>query len=215
MASTAQAGCCSVVTGALALRLEGKELLSQYPHKEGGTGLSAIFHQKDVPAARYLPSSRNAYLHSGTATHPDSPSIDSADGEPGSYKSLEIHLTHPIRLSQLGIYYWAKNKLPGTVSAVAPDTVKTPSWTEAPDKKHLVGNDRGLEILPEPVAEAMLDLCENPKYSNGTILEVMNDHRRVVPLFNADSPPPKADMPGLVTITTDLLEKLKKDRLDA
>ncbi|RYC65586.1 hypothetical protein CHU98_g658 [Xylaria longipes] len=161
-----------------------------------------------------------------TATHPDSPSIDSADGEPGSYKSLEIHLTHPIRLSQLGIYYWAKNKLPGTLASQLPPhrlsycitiltIYQTPSWTEAPDKKHLVGNDRGLEILPEPVAEAMLDLCENPKYSNGTILEVMNDHRRVVPLFNADSPPPKADMPALVTITTDLLEKLKKDRLDA
>ncbi|KAI0467414.1 short chain dehydrogenase [Xylaria cf. heliscus] len=274
---------CSVVIGDLALRPEAKELISQYPYKEGSTGPSAIFHQTDVtswpqlsslfdkcisafgrvdiivPGAGVFEPPFSAFWNPPkTATNPDSPSLDSADGEPGSYKILEINLTHPIRLSQLGIGYWTKNKLPGTlvhvssiaghvtgvaaplyftskhglhgfvrslgrlrdtvgirVSAVAPGTVRTPLWTDAPDKKHLVENNRGLEILPETIAEAMLELCENPEYGDGTILEVMNDHRRVVPLFNADPPPPKvADMPALITMTTDLLERLKKDGLD-
>ncbi|KAI0439652.1 short chain dehydrogenase [Xylaria telfairii] len=274
---------CSVVIGDIALRPEAKELVSQYSHKGGSPGPSAIFHQTDVTSWPQLSSLFEKCLSSfgrvdiivpgagvfepyfsafwsppKTATNPDSPSIDFANGEPGSYKCLEINLTHPIRLSQLGIGYWTKNKLPGTlvhvssmaghtagvaaplyfaskhglhgfvrslgmlrdtvgirVSAVAPGVVKTPLWTEAPDKKHLVEDGRGLEILPETIAEAMLELCEKPEYGDGTILEVMNNHRRVVPLFNADPPPPKAaDMPAFVTITTELLQRLKKDGLD-
>lgn len=113
-----------------------------------------------------------------------------------------------------------KVSIPVTVSPMLSDIMliihQTPLWTEAPDKKHLVENDGDLEILPETVAEAMSELCENPEYGNGMILEVMNDHRRVVSLFNADPPPPKAaDMPAFVTITTELLERrLKKDGLD-
>ncbi|KAH8160617.1 hypothetical protein CIB48_g7633 [Xylaria polymorpha] len=246
---------CSVVIVDLALRPEAKELASQYSHKKGGTGLSAIFLQTDISSCPGPVSSSPISRPSGTRPRRPqtrtAPSIDSANGEPGSYKCLEINLTRPIRLSQLGIGYWTKNKLPGTlvhvssiaghvagvaaplyfaskhgcmlrdtagirVSAVAPGTVKTPLWTEAPDKKHLVENDGDLEILPETVAEAMSELCENPEYGNGMILEVMNDHRRVVSLFNADPPPPKAaDMPAFVTITTELLERrLKKDGLD-
>ncbi|KAI1738241.1 short chain dehydrogenase [Xylaria scruposa] len=272
---------CSVMIGDLALRPEAKELISQYPHKEGGSGPSALFHQTDVTSWPQLSSLFEKSLSSfgrvdiivpgagvfephfsafwnppKTATNPDSPSIDPADGEPGSYKSIEINLTHPIRLSQLGIGYWTKNKLPGTlvhtssiaghatglgvplyfaskhglhgfvrslgalrdavgirVSAVAPATVQTPLWTDAPDKKHLVEN-RDFELLPEAVAEAMLELCENPEYGNGTILEVTNGQTRVVPLFNADPPPPRARMPAIVSITTDLLERLKTDGLN-
>ncbi|RWA03329.1 hypothetical protein EKO27_g11779 [Xylaria grammica] len=274
---------CSVAIGDLALRPEAEELLSKYPHTEGGPGPSAIFHPTDVTSWPALSSLFEKGLSSfgridiivpgagvfephfsafwnppKTATNPDSTSTDSAYGTPGSYKSLEINLTHPIRLSQLGIGYWTKNKLPGTlvhlssiaghaagipaplyftskhglhgfvrslgmlrdtvgirISAVAPGTVNTPIWTEAVDKKHLVQDGRGLEIEPETVAEAMLELCENPEYGDGTILEVMNDHKRVVPLYHADPPLPKAaDMPALVTITVELVERLKTKGLD-
>ncbi|KAI0426747.1 short chain dehydrogenase [Xylaria sp. FL1042] len=274
---------CSVAIGDLALRPEAEDLISKFPHKEGGSGPSAIFHPTDVTSWPALSSLFEKALSSfgrvdiivpgagvfephfsafwnppKTATNPESTSLDSAEGAPGSYKSLDINLTHPIRLSQLGIGYWTKNKLPGTlvcvssiaghaagigaplyqtskhgihgfvrsmgalkdavgirVSAVAPGTVNTPIWTEADDKKHLVKDGRGLEIQPETVAEAMLDLCENPEYGDGTILEVLNDHKRVVPLYHADPPPPKAfDIPAFATITMEVIERLKTTGLD-
>ncbi|KAI1748622.1 short chain dehydrogenase [Xylaria castorea] len=240
---------CSVVIGDLELYPEAKELVSQYPHKEGGTGPSAIFHQTDVTSWPQLTSLFEKALSSfgrvdiivagagvfephfsafwvppRTAAFQESTSVDSADGEPGSYKSLEINLTHPIRLSQMGIAYWVKNKLPGTlvhvssiagygpginaplylaskhglhgfvrslgtlrettgirISAVTPGTIKMPSRAEIRDKNHLVESVRSWEALREAIAEAMLELCENPEYGSGTILEVTNGHRRVVP----------------------------------
>ncbi|KAI1290642.1 short chain dehydrogenase [Xylaria venustula] len=274
---------CSVVIGDLAIRPEAQALVSQYAYRKESSSPSVIFHRTDVTswpalsslfekclssfgrvdiivpgAGVYEPPFSTFWYPPQTATNPDTPSRDSADGVPGSYKSIEINLTHPIRLSQLGIGYWTKNKLPGTivcvssiaghvaaidsplyyttkhglhgfvqslgklketvgirVSAIAPGTVNTPLWTEAPDKKHLVEGGRGLDVEPEEVAAAMLELCENPEYGNGTILEVMRDHKRVVPMFNADPPPPKiADMPGIAIITEKLLERLKTTGLD-
>ncbi|KAI8632885.1 short chain dehydrogenase [Xylariaceae sp. FL1651] len=274
---------CSVVIGDLALRPEAEKLLTEYPYKEGDSNASAVFHRTDVTSWPQLSSLFDKCLSlfgrvdiivpgaglfeppfSGfwnppkTATNPNSPSTDSADGEPGSYKQLEVNLTHPIRLSQLGIGYWTKNKMPGTlvhvssiaghatgigtplyfaskhglhgfvrslgslrdsvgirVSAIAPGSVKTPMWTEAPDKKHLTRDGKDLTIEPETIAEAMLELCENPEYGDGTILEVINDHKRVVPLYNADPPPSRAfEMPDLGIAWSELTEKLKTDGLD-
>ncbi|KAI0972134.1 short chain dehydrogenase [Xylaria arbuscula] len=274
---------CSVVIADLAIRPEAQALLSQYPYTKERSGPSAIFHPTDVTswpalsslfekclssfgrvdiivpgAGVYEPPFSAFWSPPETATNADTPSRDPADGAPGSYKSIEINLTHPIRLSQLGIGYWTKNKLPGTivcvssiaghaaaidaplyytskhglhgfvkslgklketvgirVSAIAPGTVNTPIWTEAPDKKHLVEDGRGLDLEPDEVAAAMLELCENPEYGDGTILEVMHGHKRVVPRFNADPPPAKvADMPGIAIITEELLERLKTEGLD-
>lgn len=273
---------CSVLIGDLALRPEAEELLSQYPYKKEGSGASVLFHRTDVtswaqlsslfekcissfgrvdiivPGAGVFEPPFSAFWHPPkTATNPNTPSLDPADAERGSYKALDINLTHPIRLSQLGIGYWTKNKLPGTlvhlssiaghassithpfyftskaglhafvrslgmlrdtvgirVSAVAPGTVNTPLWTEAPDKKEYVKDGEGLDIEPETIAEAMLDLCENSAYGDGTILEVLNDHKRVVPLYNADPPPAKAIMPALIKFCGELIEKLKTDGLD-
>ncbi|KAI0509566.1 short chain dehydrogenase [Xylaria bambusicola] len=274
---------CSVVIGDLALRPEAEELISQFPQKEDGSGPSAIFHQTDVTSWPALSSLFEKALSSfgrvdivvpgagvfepqfsafwnppKTATNPDTPSIDAADAVPGSYKSIEINLTHPIRLSQLAIGYWTKNKMPGTlvhvssiaghiagigaplyfatkhglhgfvrslaklrdtvgirVSAVAPASVKTPLWTEAAGMKHLMDAGIGEEITPETIAEAMLELCQNPEYGDGTILEVTLEHKRVVPLFNADPPPPSAiENPVFATVTMELLERLKTKGID-
>ncbi|KAI1261608.1 short chain dehydrogenase [Xylariaceae sp. FL1019] len=274
---------CSVVIGDLALRPEAEKLIADYPYTKGSSSPSAIFHRTDVTSWPQLSSLFDKGLSSygrvdiivpgaglfeppfsafwnppKTATNPNSPSRDDANGEPGSYKQIEVNLTHPIRLSQLGIGYWTKNKIPGTlvhvssiaghatgigsplyfaskhglhgfvrslgslrdsvgirVSAIAPGSVRTPMWTEAEDKVHLTRGGKDTPIEPETIADGMLELCENPEYGNGTILECITDHTRVVPLYNADPPPLRAvQMPALAVAYEELLEKLKTEGLD-
>ncbi|KAI3540764.1 hypothetical protein CABS03_13714 [Colletotrichum abscissum] len=74
-------------------------------------------------------------------------------------------------------------------SAVAPGAVMTPMWSEDPGKKHMTQGE-GVELFlePEEVARGMLELCENPEYGNGTILEVSKGATRVVPLYRAEPP---------------------------
>jgi hypothetical protein len=88
-------------------------------------------------------------------------------------------------------------------------------WTEAPDKKDLTRGGRDTPIEPETVAEAMLELCENPEYGNGTILEVSVGQQRLVPLYNADPPPAGSiDMPNVLKSWVELVERLQRDGLD-
>ncbi|EXF80690.1 hypothetical protein CFIO01_07543 [Colletotrichum fioriniae PJ7] len=74
-------------------------------------------------------------------------------------------------------------------SAVAPGAVMTPMWSEDPGKKHMTQGE-GVELFlePEEVARGMLELCDNPEYGNGTILEVSKGATRVVPLYRAEPP---------------------------
>lgn len=62
-------------------------------------------------------------------------------------------------------------------------------WSEDPGKKHMTQGE-GVELFlePEEVARGMLELCENPEYGNGTILEVSKGATRVVPLYRAEPP---------------------------
>ena len=53
-----------------------------------------------------------------TPTNPDSPSRDSANGDPGHYTVLDVNLTHPIRLSQLAIAHWTARGIPGSLLVV-------------------------------------------------------------------------------------------------
>ncbi|KAI1812179.1 short chain dehydrogenase [Poronia punctata] len=272
---------CSVVIGDISLLPAAEDLLKQYPHEQDNNKTpSAIYHRTDVtswpqlsslftrtldlfsrvdivvPGAGIFEPPFSAFWHAPvTATNPDSPSRDPADGEPGSYKSLEINLTHPIRLSQLAVGHWTTKKIPGTlvlvssiaghttglsnplyfaskagvhafvrslgslrdtlnirISAVAPGPVNTPLWTG--DKKILVQGKPELLVEPETIAEAMLDLCQDPDFGNGTILEILKDHRRVVPEFNAPPPPAHTlDMTSLEKFYNDSVERLKRDGL--
>ncbi|KAI0395560.1 hypothetical protein F5Y17DRAFT_456802 [Xylariaceae sp. FL0594] len=211
-----------------------------------------------VPGAGVFEPPSSAFWHPPKShTNPDTPSQDAADGEPGSYKSLEVNLTHPIRLSQLGISHWTINKVPGTlvhvssaaghsaglahplyiasksglhafvrslgklrdtlgirVSAIAPGVVKTPLWNDS--NKQLVENMEEVLTSPEAVAEAMLELCMNPDYGDGTILEIMKDNQRVVPLYNADPPPQgKLDVKALLDMGNQVVERLRTEGLKA
>jgi 3-hydroxybutyrate dehydrogenase len=69
------------------------------------------FHQIDilVPGAGVFdPPSSNFYNPPGTPHSSDTM-------EKSTYKTLEVNITHPIRLTQMGVEYWVKEKRPGRV----------------------------------------------------------------------------------------------------
>ncbi|KAF5871954.1 putative nad-dependent 15-hydroxyprostaglandin dehydrogenase protein [Botrytis fragariae] len=77
------------------------------------------------------------------------------------------------------------------ISAVAPGLIKTPLWTESPEKMAFIPKDNPDWVTPEFVAEAMLELIESEEYSGGTILEVGKITRKVE-VFNDPGPPQKS-----------------------
>lgn len=97
------------------------------------------------------------------------------------------------------------------VVAVAPGMVRTPLWTEHPEKmKGISENDEFLS--PEELAEAMLLVVESDKYLGGTVLEVIKNKTRVV---NVDSPLPSgpgSTMSNLNVIYEETMGQLEKER---
>ena len=81
-------------------------------------------------------------------------SRDLADAEPGTYATLDVNLTHPIRLSQLAIGYWTKEKMKGClvhVSSIAGHStgIGTPLYFAS--KHGLHGFVRSLAAMREEV----------------------------------------------------------------
>ncbi|KAK4082287.1 uncharacterized protein Triagg1_2099 [Trichoderma aggressivum f. europaeum] len=71
-------------------------------------------------------------------------------------------------------------------AAIAPGAVNTPLLTDHPEVKSMFRAD--LAASAEDIAEAMLELLENPQYGDGTIFEATAKGTRVVPAFNAPAP---------------------------
>ncbi|KZL84386.1 short chain dehydrogenase [Colletotrichum incanum] len=83
------------------------------------------------------------------------------------------------------------------VNAVAPGVVRTPLWTENPEKLiNLDANQDGW-VTPQEVAQAMLRCIEEDAFVGGSILEVGKDHTRLVQAFN-DPGPDRDPKNGLV-----------------
>ena len=96
------------------------------------------------------------------------------------------------------------------VCAVAPGAVSTPMWDG--DKEEMKsGFD--LFLTPEEVADAMLELCENEEYGDGTILETLRNSRRVVPLYGNAKPEGNGAASGFEEMETHLYNMLKMDGL--
>ncbi|KAI8237145.1 Hco3-transporter family protein [Colletotrichum sp. SAR 10_99] len=204
---------CSVLIGDLALRPEASSLVSQYSPQSSSDSSrpTAHFQQTNVaswpqlsrlwdtalatfpridivvPGAGIFEPAWSSFWHAPkTASNPDTKSRDAAAAEPGTYAVIDVNLTHPIRLSQLAIGHWTQTHRPGCL-------VHTPMWREDPDKKHMAEEEEDAKLFTEPeeIARGMLELCENPEYGNGTILEVVKGRKRVVPFYHAE--PPQGD----------------------
>lgn len=133
--------------GDLGLRPEAQELLKQYPHDPlvppSATRPVALFKKTDVAswpqlsaltraaeeafpqidivvpgAGIFEPKWSSFWNPPKSATNPDSPSRDDANGEPGHYAVLDVNLIHPIRLSQLAIAHWTSRQIPGSLLVV-------------------------------------------------------------------------------------------------
>lgn len=74
------------------------------------------------------------------------------------------------------------------VNACAPGLIKTPLWTDHPEKMTYVDEDTDKWATAFEVAEAMLRLVEDPEMIGGTILEVGHEQTRVVPQFDGVGP---------------------------
>lgn len=138
---------CSVVIADIKLLPEAEALLAEYP-LEGGVSRqnskpSVLFHKTDVTSWPQLTSlwAKTIQVHGKvdivvpgagifeplwssfwkapkTETNPDTPSRDSADGEPGHYGIIDLNLVAPIRLSQMAIGHWTTNKQKGCLVLV-------------------------------------------------------------------------------------------------
>ncbi|KAF4542659.1 Short-chain dehydrogenase/reductase SDR [Lasiodiplodia theobromae] len=83
------------------------------------------------------------------------------------------------------------------VNAVAPGIIRTPLWTEHPEKLAFINQETDGWATAEEVAEAMLRCVEEPALVGGSILEVGKDNTRTVECFN-DPGPDRDPKKGLI-----------------
>jgi len=74
------------------------------------------------------------------------------------------------------------------VNGVAPGLIKTPLWTDHPEKTKFVDDGKDVWATPEEVAEAMLKCMEDKDLSGGTILEVAKEQTRKVSMLDDPGP---------------------------
>ena len=74
------------------------------------------------------------------------------------------------------------------INGVAPGVIKTPLWTDHPEKMSLVDEEQDEWVLPEEVAEQMLRCCEDDEIDGGYVLEVLKGKYRKVNFANDPGP---------------------------
>lgn len=77
------------------------------------------------------------------------------------------------------------------VNGVAPGIIKTPLWTDHPEKLKLLDEAQDVWVTPEEVAEQMLRCVQDPEVGPGFVWEVLKDRYRNVASF--DAAPPQGD----------------------
>lgn len=74
------------------------------------------------------------------------------------------------------------------VNAVAPGVIKTPLWTDHPEKLNWINEQQDEWVEPEYVAQVMLSLIEEEEYVGGTVIEVGKNQTRKVTILNDPGP---------------------------
>ena len=74
------------------------------------------------------------------------------------------------------------------VNGVAPGVIKTPLWTEHPEKLQFIDGGTDEWATPEEVAEGMLRCLVDDDLPGGTILEIGKDQTRKVEALNDPGP---------------------------
>ncbi|KAK5136675.1 hypothetical protein LTR08_002328 [Meristemomyces frigidus] len=253
---------CNVLIADLSLRPEAQKLVEEHSSNDGAKA-RAVFVKTDVVqwpdldnmfevaekefggadivcpgAGVFEPHWSNFWLPPGTAKSKDQARPETGLGH---YATLDINLTHPIRVTQLAISRWLNpseggkggkastanpkrivhissiaGQVPGfptplyiaskhaisgfirsmapldtlgiRVNGVAPGVIKTPLWTDHPEKMMMLDESVDTWVEPDEVAEAMLRCCEDDTVGAGWILEVLKGKTRNVEWCNAPGP---------------------------
>lgn len=181
------------------------------------------------------------FWHPPSSSSSTSPSRSRDNPTHSRYATLDINLTHPLRLTQLAIahflnppspsipkssprnpkrillissiagqlpnfhtplYVAAKHGINGftrslapldselgiRVNCVAPGVIKTPLWTDHPEKMAYVDEERDEWASSEEVGEAMVRLLEDEELGGGTVLEVGRGQTRRVEALMDEGP---------------------------
>lgn len=98
------------------------------------------------------------------------------------------------------------------VNGVAPGVIKTPLWTEHPEKLTFVDQGKDEWATPEEVADAMLRCLVDDDLPGGSILEVGKDQTRKVEALNDPGPSgPGHTVSNLVDKYHEVYDLLGKD----
>ena len=267
----------------LGLRPESEKVIAQYQSKP-----KAVFQKTDVSswadldnmfkvaverfgqidivcpgAGVFEPPFSNFWIPPGCGKSKDKPQGD-------RYTTMDINVTHPIRVTQLAIshflnqspppsktnpktiihissiagetaslvvplYYVSKHAIKAfikslgdmqqlfgiRVAGVLPGIVKTPLWTDHPEKLQIVNEESDVWIMPEDIAQVMLDLVVKDEINSqkdgsgqtiaiegGSCIEILAKDRRDVPLFNNVGPAGGKDSGSTVTDAGKLYEEV-------
>ncbi len=81
------------------------------------------------------------------------------------------------------------------VNGVAPGLIKTPLWTDHPEKMATIDEEHDTWVTPEEVAEQMIRCAEDDSIGAGKVWEVLKGKYRSVEWHSA--PPPEGPGSGL------------------
>ena len=82
------------------------------------------------------------------------------------------------------------------VNGVAPGVIKTPLWTDHPEKMKMLDESVDAWVEPEEVAEGMLRCCEDETVVGGFVMEVLKGRTRNVSLVVSSRTPPDNVLTG-------------------
>lgn len=92
------------------------------------------------------------------------------------------------------------------VNGVAPGIIRTPLWTDHPEKLQMLSGEQDEWVEPEEVAVAMLRCCEDEEVGGGVVLEVLKNKTRQVDAFMSPGPEgPGATVSNGATMATEAL----------
>lgn len=159
------------------------------PHPENGLGHYALLDINvthpirctQMAISRWLNPPKDSKAGKASATNPKRVvHISSVAGQaPGFSTPLYMASKHAISgfirsLAQLD------GSLGIRVNGVAPGIIKTPLWTEHPEKLKMIDENVDDWVEPEEVAEAMLRCCEDDEVVGGYVMEVLKGNTRNV-----------------------------------
>ena len=169
------------------------------PHGESGSGIGhyGIFdinlthpiRVSQLAISRWLNPSKDSKVGKASPTNPKRlVFISSIAGQtPGFPFPLYIASKHAISGFIRSMEPLDKT-LGIRVNGVAPGVIKTPLWTDHPEKLTLFDEQQDTWVYPDEVAEQMLRCCEDDEIDGGYVLEVLKDKTRKVDWKNDPGP---------------------------